>query len=149
MVRLARDGRSIPDPTPVTAPFFEAALDGRFMLQTCPRDGAFFYPRARCPHCWRDDWRWTEASGRGSVYSFTIDRLGHDPQQKALTPFVIAIVTLEEGPRAVAQIVDCDLEHVRTGMPVKAVFDLFQPADGGDPVALLRFRPESAPSDPT
>ena len=41
MVRLANDGRSIPDPTPVTAPFFEAAAQGRFMLQTCPRDGAF------------------------------------------------------------------------------------------------------------
>jgi len=32
MVRLARDGRSIPDPTPVTAPFFAAALDGRLTL---------------------------------------------------------------------------------------------------------------------
>ena len=141
MVRLATDGRSIPDPTPVTAPFFEAALDGRFVLQTCPRDGAFFYPRARCPHCWQADWSWTEASGRGTIYSFTIDRIGHDPQQKQLAPFVIALVTLDEGPRAVAQIVDCPIEAVRLGMPVKAVFDLFQPADHGEPVAMLRFRP--------
>jgi len=141
MVRLATDGRSIPDPTPVTAPFFEAARDGRFMLQTCPRDGAFFYPRARCPRCWQADWRWTEASGRGAIYSFTIDRIGHDPTQKELTPFVIALVTLEEGPRAVAQIVDCPIEAVRAGMAVKAVFDLFRPADGGDPVPMLRFRP--------
>ena len=143
MVRLARDGRSIPDPTPVTAPFFEAAADGRFMIQVCPRDGAFFYPRAHCPHCWRDDWTWTEASGRGTVYSFTIDRLGHDPQQKELAPFVIAIVTLDEGPRAVAQIVDCPLEDVRTGMAVQAVFDLFQPAEGGEPVPMLRFKPQA------
>ena len=141
MVRLARDGRSIPDPTPVTAPFFEAAGDGRMVLQTCPRDGPFFYPRARCPHCWGADWRWTDASGRGTIYAFTIDRLGHDPTQKALAPFAIAIVTLEEGPRAVAQIVDCPVEDVRTGMPVEAVFDIFQPADGGEPVPILRFRP--------
>ena len=142
MVRLARDGRSIPDPTPVTAPFFEAAGEGRLVLQSCPRDGPFFYPRGRCPHCWGADWRWIDASGRGRVYSFTIDRLGHDPAQKALAPFVIAIVTLEEGPRAVAQIVDCPFEEVSTGMPVKAVFDLFQPADGGEPVPMLRFRPD-------
>lgn len=142
MVRLARDGRSIPEPTSVTAPFFNAALDGRFMLQVCPRDGAFFYPRARCPHCWQADWRWTEASGRGKLYSFTIDRLGHDPTQKELAPFAIAIVTLEEGPRAVAQIVDCPFEALHTGMAVRAVFDLFQPEDGGDPVPMLRFRPE-------
>ena len=141
MVRLARDGRSIPDPTPVTAPFFEAALDGRLVLQTCSRDGPFFYPRARCPHCWGADWRWIDASGRGTIYSFTIDRLGHDPAQKDLAPFVIAIVTLEEGPRAVAQIIDCPFEEVRTGMPVEAVFDIYQPADGGQPVPVLRFRP--------
>ena len=141
MVRLASDGRSIPDPTPVTAPFFEAAAEGRFMLQTCPRDGAFFYPRARCPHCWQADWRWTPASGRGRVYSFTIDRIGHDPTQKELAPFVIALVDLQEGPRAVAQIVGCTLEEVRTGMAVKALFDLYPPDGGGDPVPMLRFRP--------
>jgi uncharacterized OB-fold protein len=141
MVRLARDGRSIPDPTPVTAPFFAAAKEGRLILQTCSRDGPFFYPRGRCPRCWGADWRWIDASGRGTIYSFTIDRLGHDPAQKALAPFVIAIVTLEEGPRAVAQIVDCPFETVRTGMPVEAVFDLFQPADDREPVPILRFRP--------
>lgn len=143
MVRLARDGRSIPEPTPVSAPFFDAARDGRFLIQKCPRDGAFFYPRARCPHCWRDDWEWTEASGRGTLYSFTVDRLGHDPPQKSLAPFVIAVVTLEEGPRAVGQIVDCDFEDIRTGMPVQAVFDIFQPDDGTEPTAVLRFRPEA------
>jgi hypothetical protein len=143
MVRLARDGRSLPDPTPVNAAFFEAARDGRFMVQVCPRDGAFFYPRAFCPRCWKGDWSWKEASGRGAVYSFTIDRLGHDPQQKALVPFVIALVDLEEGPRCVAQIVDIEPEAVRTGMPVTAVFDLFQPEDGTEPVPMLRFRPEA------
>jgi uncharacterized OB-fold protein len=141
MVRLARDGRSIPDPTTVVAPFFEAAGEGRFVLQSCPRDGPFFYPRARCPHCWGADWRWIDASGRGTIYSFTIDRLGHDPTQKALVPFVIAIVTLDEGPRAVGQVVDCAFEDIRTGMPVEAVFDIFQPADGGEPVPTLRFKP--------
>ena len=143
MVRVARDGRSIPDPTPVTAPYFRAAMDGVLKIQVCPRDGAFFYPRARCPHCWRDDWTWSEASGRGTIYSFTIDRLGHDPQQKELAPFVIAVVTLEEGPRAVAQIVDCEFDEVKTGLPVVAVFDLFSPADGGDPVPMLRFKPQA------
>ena len=69
MVRVARDGRSIPDPTPETAPYFRAALDGVLKIQVCPRDGPFFYPRARCPHCWRDDWSWSEASGRGRAPS--------------------------------------------------------------------------------
>ena len=140
-LRTARDGRSLPEPTPVSQPFFDAGEEGRFLLQVCPRDGAFFYPRGRCPKCWRDDWQWKEASGRGTVYSFTIDRLGHDPQQKPFVPFAIAVVKLEEGPHAVGHIVDCDIDAVRTGMKVKAVFDLFQPEDGGKPVPMLRFRP--------
>ena len=141
MVRLARDGRSLPEPTEVSRPFFEGALEGRFMIQRCPRDGAFFYPRARCPHCWRDDWTWVQACGRGTLYSFTIDRLGHDPTQAALAPFAIAIVTLEEGPRAVGQLVGCDFGQIRTGMAVEAVFEVFEPQDGGGPVPVLRFRP--------
>ena len=60
-----------------------------------------------------------------------------------LTPFVIALVDLEEGPRCVAQIVDIEPEAVRTGMPVTAVFDLYQPEDGREPVPMLRFKPEA------
>jgi uncharacterized OB-fold protein len=148
VARTALDGRTIPEPTPLTSPFFDAGLEGRFLIPTCPRGGPFFYPRARCPCCWRDDWRWIEGSGRGRVHTFTIDRLGHDPQQKSWAPYIIAIVTLDEGPRVVAQITDCTLEDVRVGMPVRAVFEVFQPEDATGPVATLRFEPDARASAP-
>jgi uncharacterized OB-fold protein len=53
-------------------------------------------------------------------------------------------VDLEEGPRAVAQIVGCPVETPYAGMPVEAVFESFPPADGGDPAPILRFRPVAA-----
>ena len=62
------------------------------MLQRCPRHGYFFYPRGRCPVCLGDDWEWAELSGRGTVYSFTVDRAGHDPALASRIPFAIALV---------------------------------------------------------
>lgn len=137
----ATDGRPLPRAIATTQPYFDAALEGRLLLQRCPRDGVFYYPRSHCPHCWRDDWAWTELSGRGEVHTFTIDRVGHDPALAQDVPFVIALVTLEEGPRVVANVVGCAPEEVSVGMPVEAVFERYEPAAGGDPVALLRFRP--------
>ena len=145
MVQFATDGRPLPRPTPVTRPFFDAAAEGRLSLQRCPRDGFFYYPRSHCPKCWGTDWSWSLLSGRGTVYSFTVDRVGHDPALAPDVPFAIALVDLEEGPRVVANVVGCDVDDVRVGLPVAAAFESFDAKDGGD-VTLLRFRPRSSPS---
>lgn len=128
------DGRPVPRRTPVSAPFFDAARAGRLHLQKCPRDGFFFYPRPRCPECLGDDWSWQDASGRGRVYSFTVDRVGLDPAQRARVPLVVAIVELEEGPRLTTNIVGCAPEDVKVGLPVEATFE-----DLG-PETLVHFR---------
>ena len=141
MVMYATDGRPLPSVTPISRPFFDAAREGRVCLQRCPRDGVFYYPRTRCPDCWQDDWEWVELSGRGEIYSFTVDRVGHDPALVQDVPFTIALVTLEEGARVVANIVGCPPEDVRVGMPVEATFESYEPREGGEPIALLRFQP--------
>jgi len=138
-VRLASDGRPLPVPNPTTQPFFDGASRGRLVLQRCPRDGFYFYPRSHCPTCLGEDWEWEEVSGRGSVHAFTIDRTGHDPALARETPFVVAIVELEEGPRMTARIVACLPEDVRVGQPVEASFETI------DDVTLVRFEP-SGPS---
>ena len=140
MVQFATDGRPLPRPAPSTLPFFEAAAEGRLALQRCPRDGLFYHPRTHCPSCWGTDFTWETLSGRGQVYSFTIDRVGHDPALRKDVPFAIALVELDEGPRVVANVVGCDVEDVCVGLPVEAVFETFT-ASGGDDVTLLRFRP--------
>ena len=78
---------------------------------------------------------WFEASGRGTVYSCTVTRrIGGS--WRAATPFVLAYVELEEGPRVLTNIVGCDPETVHIGQAVQAVFD--RTPDGP---ALLRFTP--------
>ena len=119
-----------------TRPFFEAATEGKLRLPRC-EDCEFiiFYPRARCPACRSRRTRWTDLSGRGVVYSYTIVRRAPG-RWKAHTPYVVAYVELEEGPRMVTNIVDCDPESVSIGMPVRVHFEA---AENGQ--AIPRFIP--------
>ena len=77
-----------------------------------------------------------EVSGRGTVYSFTISRRGPGPYREH-SPFVLAYVELEEGPRVLTNIVDTDVETVTVGQAVHVVFDA-----AGDDAAVYRFAPD-------
>jgi len=128
-------GRPLPRVTPLSRPLFDAAADGRLVLPRCPRDGFFYYPRSRCPHCLGDDWTWEPASGRGTVHAFTIDRVGHDPAHRERLPLVVAVIELAEGPRLTANVIECDPGDVRVGLPVEVAFE---PVEGA---TLIQFRP--------
>ena len=137
-IRYAEDdGRPLPIPNPTTQPYFDAARAHKLVLPYCPRDGFFFYPRARCPACLGDDWEWEEASGRGEVHAFTIDRVGHDPALAPRAPFAIGVIELDEGPRMTANVVGCAPDDVRVGMRVEACFE---DVDGH---TLVHFRPRA------
>ncbi len=70
------------------------------MLPKCKACGnAFFYPRVLCPFCASRDIGWIQASGRGKLYSFEIAHQIFNKAFKVKTPFVLAMVELEEGPR--------------------------------------------------
>ena len=128
--------KPVPRPTPVTQPYWDAASEGRLVM---PRraDGTYFwYPRPLAPTTLEGGWEWTEVSGRGTVYSFTIDRRGTAAAFANDVPYVIAIVELEEGPHFTSNIVGCPVESVRIGMPVQAIFE---PAHDG--ISLVKFRP--------
>ncbi len=106
-----------------TEPFWAGAAEGRFLIKRCRSCGrAFFYPRPFCPHCWSQDVDWQDASGRGTVYTWSVVRRNDLPPFSERVPYVTAIVELEEGPRVMTNIVDTDLADVRIGMEVEAVF---------------------------
>ena len=81
----------------------------------------FFPPRSFCPDCRRSgkivDHKF---KGTGRVLTHTIIRTASD-QFEDLTPYVLAIIELDEGPRMTAQIV-CSPEEVKDGMRVRPVF---------------------------
>ena len=83
---MAAGAPKIPAPTatPETAPFWEAAAEGKLLVKTCTACGrAHHYPRPICPFCGSDRTEWTESPGRGVIYSFSVMR-------RATTPYVIA-----------------------------------------------------------
>ncbi len=56
-----------------TKPFWEALDDERFVLPRCDNcDHVIWYPRLFCPMCHTADVSWFDASGQGTIYSFTV-----------------------------------------------------------------------------
>jgi uncharacterized OB-fold protein len=128
MQRYSSTKRPLPLITPIAEPYFNAAKDNRLLLQCCPRDGFFFYPRERCPHCLQTDWRWQAAQPKGTLYSFTVERMGQEPGMRALTPFAIAMVDLDEGPRLVGNVKTDDLAGLSVGARVALYFEQLEGA---------------------
>lgn len=125
----------VPPVNPETKPFWDATAAGQLLLKRCTDCGTvIWYPRAICPDCHSTATEWFEASGRGRVYSYTVARRGDGAYREA-APFVLAYVELDEGPRLLTNIVDCDPETVRIDQPVEVVFH-----DTGEGRALVRFR---------
>jgi uncharacterized OB-fold protein len=117
-------------------PFFEAAKEGKLLIQSCPSCGRKqFYPRKICIHCGSAEVEWVEASGRGAVHTFTVIHQQGMPGWRDEVPYVSAIIDLEEGVRMTANVVDCAPADVRVEMPVEVTF-----VDEGMYV-LPKFRP--------
>ena len=126
----------LPRPYQDTAAYWAAAKDHKFIIQYCTECNEYqFYPRGVCRHCLSSALEWRDASGKGEVYSFSVNHRAPHPGFADKVPFVLAIVELEEGPRMMTNIVDCDPETVRIGMAVSVVFE-----DVTDEVTLPKFK---------
>ncbi|AQV98678.1 DNA-binding protein [Cupriavidus necator] len=119
-----------PSEQPDNAEFWQAAREGRLLVRHCDSCGKpHWYPRTLCPFCMGST-HWKAASGRGTVYSYSVTR------RAGPIPFCMAYVTLDEGVTMMTNIVDCDLDTVHIGQRVEVAFS---PTDNGAP--LPTFRP--------
>jgi len=120
-----------------SAPFWAATAEGRFTLQRCDQcQEVVWWPRSLCPGCSSFDLEWFDASGEGTIYSFTVVHQSQGRTWNAVTPYVLAYVELDEGPRVMTNIVDCDPEALAIDDRVRVVWD-----DTGEGNALPRFTP--------
>lgn len=114
--------RPLPVVSPETAPFWEAASDGEFLVCRCNDcELTYYYPRALCPDCFSDDVDWRPAVGTGAVYSYSVTERA-DGWPEAALPLVVAYVELTEGPRVLTNLVDCDPEAIEIGAEVEVAF---------------------------
>ncbi len=128
----------VPPPAvnPETMQFWAATAAGRLLVKRClDCDSLIWYPRAICPDCSSLRTEWLEVSGRGSIYSYTVNHRGEGAYQ-GCPPFVLAYVELDEGPRVMTNIVEAHGADLAVGLPVEVVFQ-----DTGQGAFLPRFRP--------
>jgi hypothetical protein len=117
-----------PVPNLETQGFWDACAQGKLMIGKCNACGkAHYYPRALCPFCFSDQTELQQASGNGVIYTYSVMR-------RTPVPYAIGYVTLAEGPTIMTNIVDCDLDQIRIGQPVKLVL---KPSEGGPPVPMF------------
>jgi uncharacterized OB-fold protein len=133
--------RPLPSPDPLTAPFWEGARAHKLRLPRCKDCGeVHFYPRCACPQCASVQLEWIDASGEGTIYSFTVVHRAPSPAFKDKLPYVVAVIALAEGPHLMTNIGGCAPENVRVGMPVEVAWE------DVDPVVTL---PYFVPAGPT
>ena len=136
--------RPLPQATLVSRGFWASGADGVLSILRCPSCAAYTHPpTARCRVCHGGDLAYEPVSGEAVVVGFTINHqqwLADFPP-----PYVVAVVALAEDPavRLTTNVVNCDPEAVRIGMPVRVVFE-----KAGD-VHLPLFEPDPARPDST
>lgn len=115
--------KPVPQTQPWSEKFWEGSKEGKLLIQSCKEcDSRIFYPRKFCPECWSADLDWVEASGRGTVFTFSTAYDMVEPKFMDELPYTLAYVDLEEGVRLMTRIVDCKPEDITFGMAVEVVF---------------------------
>jgi uncharacterized OB-fold protein len=133
--RHVTHGHPRPVPDPHSAPFYEAARRGELRLQRCSDCGRFrHYPRPACPDCLSRCSTWERASGRGTVYTWTIVRGPTLPAFAEKLPYNVVDVLLEEGVHFVSEVLDCPPDEIAAGMAVEATFVRLD-----DGITLVKF----------
>ncbi len=121
-----------------TQPFWEGCARGELLLQRCDACGSYRHPPSPvCPNCLSDKHAWVPSSGRGKVYTFVVVRETRARGWDKMVPYVVAVISLDEGPHMLTDLINVAPEAVTIDMPVAVTFEeldgttrlpLFRPA---------------------
>lgn len=135
---MSTTDKPLPEPTPVTAPYWDSLGEHRIRIQYSPSSERFvFYPRVLAPGTLADDLEWREISGKGTLYTYTVAERPTAPPWADSLPQILAVVEWDEGPRLSTEMVDVDPADLKIGMCVEPVFCDYPDRD----ITLLRYRP--------
>ena len=103
--------------------FWTSGADGVLRFQRCAACGYWLHPPAPyCPSCGGREVAPEAVSGRGQVWSFTIN---HHPWDGTPEPWNIVLVELDEQPglRLTSNLVGCADDEIAIGMRVQVRFE--------------------------
>jgi uncharacterized OB-fold protein len=127
----------IPGVSPLTEPYWAGAQRGELLLQRCAGCRRVWHPPLpRCPVCHSEDITWQAASGRGTVYTFTVVYHATHVALAEKVPYITALIQLQEGPRVLTNLRNCSEAEAHVGMPVRLIFEPLT-----DEITLPQFEP--------
>ena len=129
--------KPLPQPNPDTRPFWDGCSKHELRFQKCISCGHIRWAAAIiCPDCYSKEVKWMRASGKGTVYTYSVYHRAFHPSFEKDIPYVTAIIALEEGPHFLSNIVGCSPDEVYCDMPVEVTW---QHIDKG--FSLPKFKP--------
>jgi uncharacterized protein len=120
--------------------YWESARAHAVRMQKCDDCGKFrFYPSPACHFCGSLTFTWTPISGKGEIYTYSILERAKGNSFADLVPIAIVMVSLDEGPVMMADLVDYEPGSIHIGQRVEMTYE-----DVTDQITLPMFRPASA-----
>jgi len=120
---------------PIVAGYWAATREGRLVV---PRSTVCGYqlwpPEEVCPNCLQPGFEWQEVEPRGTLWSYAVYHRALDPAFADDVPYAVGLVELESGVKMYG-IMRADLDALRVGAPVEAVFERLD-----DEVTFVRWR---------
>ena len=136
----------LPELTDRNRHFWQGGARDELVFLRCHDCGYYLHPPIPvCPRDRSKDVRPEAVSGRATLASYTVN---HHPWLPGFeTPYVVAIVEFPEqtGLRLTTNLVNCPIEEIRIGMPVRVVFRHHEDAGGDVWVPLFEPDPGAGP----
>ncbi|VWB13014.1 Zn-ribbon domain-containing OB-fold protein [Burkholderia lata] len=101
-------------------PYWDALAEDKLTYQRCNDCSEAVWPaHSFCTHCGGKSLNWTEASGRGEIYSHSTIMRGPTPVWADIVPYTVGFIRMDEGYYLFAQIDEVP-EAIRIGQRVEA-----------------------------
>ena len=104
--------------------YWSGAKAGKLMLQYSKVSNEYFlYSRSLGNTMNDENIEWKEVSGNGEIYSFTYVHAPAGEAFKDDVPYIVGLITLEEGARIISNIIVNKNEKIKIGDKVKVYFE--------------------------
>jgi uncharacterized OB-fold protein len=137
------DQLPLPNPNLLDQEWWEHARNRRLCIQQCTSCGTFRHlPMPTCPNCLSFEYTWTQVSGRGTVYTYTVTHQLLSPALRDYVPYNVVLVELPDAGnvRIISNLVLPKGESPSIGQEVEVVWEQMS-----EDINLPRFRPVTSP----
>ena len=119
-------GLPLPQPHVDYEQFWLGCREHKLVIQRCTDCGWYrHYPRPVCPKCQSWNSGWSQVSGKGKIWSWTVIHQALDPAVADQLPYNLVEIELieQDGLRLTSNLINCKSDEIEIGMPVEVVFE--------------------------